>query len=131
MGDSGATDLLRWAGKYGRFLATGRITDEEFAAGLLDQLAVTPRPDAHLAGEMLAALPAGARTVVEAAVRMALVPGYRHGGWHYGGPRQQTAAERETESALLTARVRSWTAALAAQLGGASKPEPGAADLTR
>jgi len=116
MEDVAAVELLRWIGKYGRFLLAGKITSDEFAANLLDKLAAAPGANTDLAAEVVAALPAEARPAVLAVVRAALQPEFRKPAWHYGGPRQPTEAERETESAFLTERVQSWAAALAGPL---------------
>ncbi|MFO0851080.1 MAG: hypothetical protein U0871_21370 [Gemmataceae bacterium] len=127
MADVAVAELLRWVAKYGRFLLAGKITADEFAAALLDQLAAAPGSNTDLAGEVVAALPADARPAMLAVVRATLEPGFRRPAWHYGGPGHRTAAERAEESAFLTERVRSWAETLAGPLAEQRQAEPGAA----
>jgi len=124
MADVVVAELLRWVAKYGRFLLAGKISANEFAAALLDQLAAAAESTTDSAAEVVAALPADARPAMLAVVRAALEPSFCKPAWHYGGPGHRTEAEREAESALLTTRVRSWATELAGLLAEQRHTDP-------
>lgn len=117
MADDAAAEFVRVVAKYGRFLLASKISADEFRWAILDQLAAAPEANAALAAEAVAALPVGARPALTTAVREGLAPGFRKPAWVYGDGVPQTDAQREAESALLTARVRAWAAVLAEHLG--------------
>jgi hypothetical protein len=111
-----ADEIMGLIARYGRFLAAGKITTDEFAASILDHLAGAPGSNTHIAADVVNALPAEVLPAMAAIVRDALVPGFRKSGWAYGGPSLHTEAEQAAmeaaESAFRTERVRSWALAL-------------------
>lgn len=125
MADDATVEFVRVVAKYGCFLLAGKISADEFRWAILDELAAAPEANAALAAEVVAALPVGARPALTAVVQAGLAPGFRKGAWFRGGGVPQTDAQREAESALLTARVRAWVVLLTECLGTQAN-EPGA-----
>jgi hypothetical protein len=118
--DDGSAKLLEWIAKCTRFLVAGKITAEEFADSLLDQISGVSA-NIEFASTIVAAIPSDARPALAAVVRAALDPEFRKPAWFYG-PDNREQTDRDAESAIRTQRLQRWAKALSGPLADQTKP---------